>query len=188
MKIVKLFLVAVMAMVATVVSAQEGGNQQQRPQRQRMTVEQRAKMQTERMTKSLELNEDQQTKMYEYYLGNLKKQEAERAERMKAMQEGQQNGARPDFRNMSEEDRAEWMKKMQEQRKAQETAENEAIKKILTEKQYKKWQMQKKAQEQRMRQMMQERQQNGQGGFGGPGGQGGFGGPGGPGGFGGGEF
>ena len=60
MKSLKLFMVAVLAMVATSVSAQgPQGQQGQRPQRQRMTVEQRAKMQADRMTKSLDLNEEQ---------------------------------------------------------------------------------------------------------------------------------
>ena len=115
MKSLKLFMVAVMAIFATSVSAQAPqGQQGQRPQRQRMTVEQRAKMQADRMTKSLDLNEEQQKQMYEYYLATNKKQQAEREERMKAMREGQQQGQRPDFRNMSEEDRTAFMKKMQE--------------------------------------------------------------------------
>ena len=146
MKSLKLFFVAVLAMVATSVSAQgpQGpqGQPGQRPQRQRMTVEQRAQMSADRMTKNLGLNDEQKTKLYEYYLANNKKQQAEREERMKAMREGQQQGQRPDFRNMSEEQRAEFMKKMQDERQAQQAAEEKAMKEILTEKQYKKWQMQ----------------------------------------------
>ena len=179
MKSLKLLFVAVLAMVATSVSAQgPQGQQGQRPQRQRMTVEQRTQMQVDRQTKNLDLTEEQQKKLYDYYLGINKKQQEEMEARMKAMREGQQNGQRPDFRNMSEADREKFMKQMQEQRQAQQAAEEKAYKSILTEKQFKKWQMLKKAQEQRMRQMMQERQQGGQGGFGGPGqgGQGGFGG------------
>ena len=141
-------------------------------------------MQAERMAKSLELNDEQKKQIYDYNLATYKKQQAEHEKRMKAFQEGQQQGQRPDFRNMSEEQRAEFMKKMQEERKKQQAAEEAAMKKILTEKQYKKWQMQKKAQEMRMR----ERMQQGQGGFGGQGGQRGPGGPGGEGGFGGGDF
>ena len=128
MKSLKLFLVAVLAMVATSVSAQgPQGQQGQRPQRQRMTVEQRAQMRADRMAKSLELNDEQKTKIYEYNLALYKKQQAEQEERMKAMREGQQQGQRPDFRNMSEEQRAEFMKKMQDARKLQEAAEEKAM-------------------------------------------------------------
>ena len=62
-----------MALVATCASAQ--GPQGQRPQgqqRQRMTVEQRAQMQADRMTKSLDLNAEQNKKIYEYHLANYK--------------------------------------------------------------------------------------------------------------------
>ena len=139
MKSLKLLIVAVLAMVATSVSAQgPQGQQGQRPQRQRMTVEQRSQMQVDRQAKNLDLNEEQKKKLYDYYLTTNKKQDAEREERMKAMREGQQNGQRPDFRNMSEADREKFMKQMQEQRQAQQAAEDKAFKSILTEKQYKK--------------------------------------------------
>ena len=74
MKSLKVLFIAVLAMVATTVSAQgPQGQQGQRPQRQRMTVEQRAQMQADRMTKSLDLNDEQKAKIYEYHLANYKK-------------------------------------------------------------------------------------------------------------------
>jgi flagellar biosynthesis GTPase FlhF len=153
---------------ARLVSAREGVA---------ITPEQMAKMQTERFAKSLDLSEEQQKKLYDYNLNNIKKQQEER-EKMRAQREqGQQGqGQRPDFRNMSEADREAFFKQMQEQRKAQEAAEEKAYKEILTEAQYKKWQKLKKQQEMRQRQMMQQRMGGGEGGFGGPGGQGGPGG------------
>ena len=93
MKSLKLLFVAVLAMVATSVSAQgPQGQQGQRPQRQRMTVEQRTQMQVDRQTKNLDLTEEQQKKLYDYYLGINKKQQEEMEARMKAMREGQQQG------------------------------------------------------------------------------------------------
>lgn len=155
----------------------QGQQQGQRGPRQRMNPEQMAKMQTERFAKSLDLSEEQQKKLYDYNLNNIKKQQEER-EKMRAQREqGQQGqGQRPDFRNMSEADRETFFKQMQEQRKVQEAAEDKAYKEILTEAQYKKWQKLKKQQEMRQRQMMQQRMGGGEGGFGGPGGQGGPGG------------
>ena len=155
----------------------QGQQQGQRGPRQRMNPEQMAKMQTERYAKSLDLSEEQQKKLYDYNLNNIKKQQEER-EKMRAQREqGQQGqGQRPDFRNMSEADREAFFKQMQEQRKVQEAAEDKAYKEILTEAQYKKWQKLKKQQEMRQRQMMQQRMGGGEGGFGGPGGQGGPGG------------
>ena len=156
---------------------QQQGQPGQRGPRQRMNPEQMAKMQTERFAKSLDLSEEQQKKLYDYNLNNIKKQQEER-EKMRAQREqGQQGqGQRPDFRNMSEADREAFFKQMQEQRKVQEAAEDKAYKEILTEAQYKKWQKLKKQQEMRQRQMMQQRMGGGEGGFGGPGGQGGPGG------------
>ena len=155
----------------------QGQQQGQRGPRQRMNPEQMAKMQTERFAKNLDLSEEQQKKLYDYNLNNIKKQQEER-EKMRAQREqGQQGqGQRPDFRNMSEADREAFFKQMQEERKAQEAAEDKAYKEILTEAQYKKWQKLKKQQEMRQRQMMQQRMGGGEGGFGGPGGQGGPGG------------
>ena len=155
----------------------QGQQQGQRGPRQRMNPEQMAKMQTERFAKSLDLSEEQQKKLYDYNLNNIKKQQEER-EKMRAQREQgpQGQGQRPDFRNMSEADREAFFKQMQEQRKAQEAAEDKAYKEILTEAQYKKWQKLKKQQEMRQRQMMQQRMGGGEGGFGGPGGQGGPGG------------
>ena len=83
MKSLKVLFIAVLAMVATTAAAQgPQGQQGQRPQRQRMTVEQRAEMQAERMTKSLNLSEEQKTQIYEYHLANYKKQQEEREARM----------------------------------------------------------------------------------------------------------
>ena len=156
---------------------QQGQQQGQRGPRQRMNPEQMAKMQTERFAKSLDLSEEQQKKLYDYNLNNIKKQQEER-EKMRAQRgQGQQGqGQRPDFMNMSDADREAFFKQMQDERKAQEAAEEKAYKEILTEAQYKKWQKLKKQQEMRQRQMMQQRMGGGEGGFGGPGGQGGPGG------------
>ena len=185
MKGLRIIALAFALCISGVVMAQ-GPQGQQRPQgqqqgqrgpRQRMNPEQMAKMQTERFAKSLDLSEEQQKKLYDYNLNNIKKQQEER-EKMRAQRgQGQQGqGQRPDFMNMSDADREAFFKRMQDERKAQEAAEEKAYKEILTEAQYKKWQKLKKQQEMRQRQMMQQRMGGGEGGFGGPGGQGGLGG------------
>ena len=56
----------------------QGQQQGQRGPRQRMNPEQMAKMQTERFAKSLDLSEEQQKKLYDYNLNNIKKQQEER--------------------------------------------------------------------------------------------------------------
>jgi len=185
MKLFKSLLIAVLAFVATDVAAQapqgpqrpQGQHAQrgQRPPRQRMTIEQRAEMQADRMAKNLDLNQEQKKQIYDYHLATYKQQQEEQQARMKAFREGQQGqqGQRPDFRNMSDEQRAEFMQKMQEARQKQQAEYEAAMKGILTKKQFKKWQMQRRAQEQRMRQRMMGGEGAPQQGFGGENAQGG---------------
>ena len=102
MKLFKSLLIATLALAATGVSAQAPqrpqhpqGQHGQRPHRQRMTIEQRAEMQAERMTKNLGLNQEQKQQIYDYHLATYKQQQAEREARMKAFREGQQNQQGP---------------------------------------------------------------------------------------------
>ena len=177
MKRLKLIVLALSLMIGASAMAQ-GPQGQQGGQRQRMTPEQRAKAQTERTAKSLELSDAQQKKLYDYNLATIKKQQEER-EKMMGNREDMQRRME-EMRNMTDEQRQAYFQKMQKEREAQAAAEDKAMKEILNADQYKKWQKQKKQQEARMRERMQG------GGFGGPQG-GGFGGPGGgQGGFGGG--
>ena len=155
MKALKVLAVVVALCFSGIAMAQDapqrpqGPQQGQRPQRERMSPENMAKMQTERMAKSLELSEEQQKKLYDYNLKTITEQQKQR-EQMRAQrgqgqpQAGQGQGQRPDFMNMSEADREAFMKKMQEQRQAQEAAREKAYKEIFTEAQYKKWQKLKK--------------------------------------------
>ena len=176
MKRVKSLVLALALLIGVSAMAQEPQGRPQ-GQRQRMTPEQMAKSQTDRLVKSLELNADQQKKLYEYNLKNIKDQQAERQKMMGNREDMQKR--MEEFRNMTDEQRQEYFAKQQKEQEARKAAQTKAMKEILTEAQFKKWEKQQKQQEARMRERMQ-------GGFGGPGG--GFGGPGGgQGGFGGGN-
>ena len=56
-----------------------------------MNPEQIAKMQTERFAKSLDLSEEQQKKLYDYNLNNIKKQQEEAAARIRAEEKAKED-------------------------------------------------------------------------------------------------
>ena len=136
MKKVKLLIVALALMIGVGAMAQEPQGQG-RPQRQRMTPEQMAKSQTDRLVKSLELSEEQQKKLYDYNLANIKKQQAERQKMMGNREDMQKR--MEEFRNMTDEQRQEFIAKQRKEQEASKAAQTKAMKEILTEAQFKKW-------------------------------------------------
>lgn len=135
-------------MTGATASAQDFGGQQ-RPERKRMSTEEIATMQTERMAKSLELTEEQKQKIHKINLESAAERQRERELMRKMMQE------------------------QREKQKVREEALDSQMREILDEAQYKKWLKQKQT-----RQNRGQAGQNGNGGFGSErpvGGPGGFG-------------
>jgi NAD-dependent DNA ligase len=96
-----------------------------------MTPEQIAKSQTDRLVKSLELSEEQQKKLYDYNLANIKKQQAERQKMMGNREDMQKR--MEEFRNMTDEQRQEFFAKQRKEQEASKAAQTKAMKEILTE-------------------------------------------------------
>jgi hypothetical protein len=119
----KLFLLFLMCLFSVMIYAQDGGQRGQ--ERQRLTLEERVKAQTDRMKKDFELTDVQYDSVQKINLKYAKKAEE----------------ARKNNRENAEQNR-EFFQKNQE-------AQNKELKVILTEAQYKKYEEQLKARRER---------------------------------------
>lgn len=137
------------ALVAMFMAISASAQPQGQGQRQQMSPEDMAKRQATQMKETVNLTDAQYEKIYNYYLGENKIQQARRDSMRAAGVQPGQGGQRQGF------NREEMQKRQEEELKA--------IKAILTEEQFAAYQ---KAQEER-RARMGQRGQGGQGGQGG---------------------
>ncbi|WP_051590658.1 Spy/CpxP family protein refolding chaperone [Flavobacterium daejeonense] len=141
----KKLIIAALLVVSVSTFAQEKQERSQRGDMRNMTPEQRAERRVERMTKDLNLDAKQQEQLKQMYANEAKEREAMMAD-MK------------NKKDKSKEKAGDQRKGMQDRMKASE----EKMKTILTPEQFTKW----KSNQDKMRERMQQRMSERQGGMG----------------------
>lgn len=124
--------------------AQEKENTTQKPQRERMSVEQRNQLQLKRMTADLDLNTSQQKEMATIIADENAKREAKRAE-MKANRDAK--------KQLTADERF----KMENERLDAQIERKAKMKKILSKEQFEKWEANQKDRRHKMHTMQKQR-------------------------------